>query len=433
MKANKNFKILFAIILCFSQVVFAGGTHRSSMFGAKTNALGGMYYAGIDGLSNSYLNPAGLSFLDGRSFEFSAFIKSEENTFESKLSGLHRSFYEDDVNGGLGFYWSLGEGFTVAFSFESIYDYRVNWPYVLVSTRGTTSDVSASDMSCQIQYNNFTPAVGYKLGSLAVGLAANIISVNEKISFAQSNYDWFETGNNLPVYQMDLSNDGLIWNLNLGLMYRLNEDWRIGLTLSNGAEEKLSGDAKSKMFEEVDSLYGSTGSESNYQIPWTIGVGCVYRLNEILTFNLDMKYSLYKNLDEVIEYTFDNKTLQNKYSPVDSITGYSSGQVPQYFDNSIDIAAGVDIKAYDDFNVLLGYRYSASPNSEKTYSMLNPSVNQHMFSLGFSYFDEEFILDGSVVYYTGKEKSITENPVALHNGIYDAQGFIPGLTIKYKF
>lgn len=429
---GKTFLLCFLILLGLSpRLILAGGTNRSPIFGARAMGLNGLYYAGSDGISNIYLNPAGLAYKYGMSFEATAFFKSEQNSFNGDVRGVYNSIEEDDENFGLGFYWSIFENMTVGIAYESIFDFKVNWPYTLIVKSGEISNVSTTDMMYQEKFKIISPAISYKMGDLALGLSAKITRVNIESAFAQENYNWVDSLS-LPVYQVDLKGNNWFWNINFGVMYDFSESFRVGLSLSNGFDDKISGTAESRLYTDVDSANSSVNYTSKYQSPLKVGAGVLYKLNEQLALNFDFRYNFYSSLDKEINSKFEDPTWEEKSNITDTLTGFSVSSFPQYFNNSIDIGIGLEYLATEDLDLVFGYRFSQSPNSGKTYSLLNPTVDQHLLSAGFIYRDNQMTLEGSLVYFFGISKNINNSIEEVHNGDYNTSGMIPTITLKYR-
>ncbi len=421
----------FLLILLFTTALQAGGVNRTSLFGAKSSALNGLYFAGIDGVSNIYYNPAGLASLRGQAVEVSAFLRSEQNKFEGDIKGLFNSLREDDLNGGIGGYYNISEGLTAAIGIEAFYDYRTSWPYIVLSKRDATLITIGTDMFNQSFMEMISPAIAYKSGDFSVGLAVNVFRNTVKTSFALGNNKW-KNNVGLPVYQTDINGDAWSFNINLGFMYQVNEDLRLGLTVLSGTSQDLTGEAKTNLFAVTDSAATFTNVSSTYQTPWRIGFGGVYNLSSDLILNVDLKYNLYGSLDKEIKYEFENSVWQANAMNSDSLTGFTLGSQPLEYKNSFEAGFGLEYMAAPDLNIYFGYKYVSSPNQEKTFSLLNPQVAFNQISAGLTYFDEEMSVSLSVAYYKGIEEEVKNGSYPIHNGVYNLDGLIPTLTFRFN-
>lgn len=431
MRLSKIFMFLLTMIVVLPSLVFAGGTNRSPIYGARVLALDGLYFAGSDGLSNIYLNPAGLAGIKKNFVEVTGFFKSEQNSFKGDVRGVYNSIREEDGNFGVGFNWSIFKNMTVGLAYEDFIDYKVNWPYTLITKIGGSSDVTTTDMSYKEIIKSISPAISYKVGSFSFGASAHILNIRVESAFAQENYNWIDSIS-LPIYQINLKKDGWLWNFNLGLTYEFSTDFKLGMAVTNAVDGELEGNAYSKLYSDVDSTKSKVGYKGKYQSPLRVGLGILYILNEQLAFNLDIRYNLYGSLDDELNGNFDDPIWAEKSTLPDTLTGFSAATFPQYYENTIDVGLGLEYFATENFDVAIGYRYSQSPNTVKTFSLLNPTVDQHLFSAGFVYRDNKLIIEGSAVYFIGKKNNVSSSPFEVHNGDYDTSGFIPTISLKYE-
>lgn len=430
MKSLKALIFVFTVLIN-QNLVFAGGSQRFSFLGAKTNALNGLYLAGLDGISNVYQNPAGLFFFSKNFVDITGYLRIEEQQFYGDVRGLHKSFIDEDLNAGAGLFWSFSDQIKAAFAVRSYYEYKVRWPYILLFEKGSSITTIASDMYNQNLIDNISLSAAYNFEPLTVGLSIFLSHVRNKVAFAQTNPKWL---NNIgfPAYQFDYSQDGWGWNVNLGLMYQAFKDLRVGLIIKQGFDTDLSGEASTRLYATTDSASSRVDVESKYSAPWMFGLGFLYDFSNDLQFNVDFKYNLYGNLPDKIDYSLNNDTWNNKQNSNDTISGFSATSLPLYYENSIDFGLGLSYKAYDELDIYFGYRYSDSPNTKKTFSLLNPATDHHSFSVGFGYEDELLRIEGSVVYNLGNKNIISDSDFKVHNGTYDAHGVTPSLTFKYK-
>jgi len=119
--------ILFAVALPSR----AGDTSFISVFGAKTFARNGLYFAGQDGMAAISANPAALTLLQGWGIEGALMDRAgrQETMFNNR--SLHRSFRDNDFNFAAGVYWAISPRVTGALAYYPASDYEVEWPYAV--------------------------------------------------------------------------------------------------------------------------------------------------------------------------------------------------------------------------------------------------------------------------------------------------------------
>ncbi|MBN1302041.1 MAG: outer membrane protein transport protein [Melioribacteraceae bacterium] len=425
--------LLFTTLhLIYPGSLIAGGTNRTPVFGARAMSLNGLYFAGVDGISNIFLNPAGLSLQGGNLFEFSYHFRSEQNQFDGDVRGLYNSLREEDGNYGIGFSLPLSDDLTVGIAYKDVFNYKVDWPYVLIIQSGQISNATATDLSKKEFRKIISPAISYRIGDFAAGLTINIVNLKVETSVPRENYNWIDSIS-LPLYQVDLDEDGWIWEFNFGIMYKLNQSLRLGAVVTNAVDEELTGSANSRLYQTVDSAAQKTEFITQYQSPWKVGLGIEYEISPELKLNFDFRYSLFSGIDSEVKRDFDDPVWQDKSAIADTLTGFPIRSVKQANESTIDIGLGVEYVVSPTFTLSAGYRYSQSPNADQSINLLEPGVDQHMISAGFSVIDGNIALEGSLVYFTGIKKKINSSDFAVHNGVYNTSGIIPTLTLKYGF
>ncbi len=432
MKITRILFCLFIINAFVSQYLFAGGDNKISYFGAKPVALNGLYFAGVDGVSNLYHNPAGLSFLKTNSFEASYYMHSEQNTFNGDVRGLYKTITKSEGSYNLGITWSLISGLTFGLGYKDNVDYQIDWPYVLINRTGSVSSVNAFDLNQLQRSQTLSPGFSYRYGPISAGVTVNITHLKNAISFPQNNYN-YNNSTAQPIYQFNLSEKDWLIDFNFGIMYELDDQLRIGFTLVEGIKKNISGEAKSELYAAVDSGNVISGYSTEYQTPWRLGFGVWYKINDNLKVNLDARYNLYGNLDKEVTRNFDDGLWQLKSGIPDTVTGFSISKVKQFYNNTIDAGIGLEYNVMSDLDFNFGYRFSQSPNSEQSFDMLNPTVDKHLFSVGFIYYDNSFTISGSLIYFKGLKEEVKNSDYSVQNGVYNTSGVIPTLSIKYEF
>ncbi len=432
MKITRILSSFLVIIIVISQITLAGGDNKISYFGARPVALNGLYIAGVDGVSNLYHNPAGLSYLTKRTFEASYFLRSEQNTFNGDIRGIYKTITKSEGSYNLGITWSILKNLTLGLGYMDNVNYQIDWPYVIITKQGTISIVNAFDLNQLQRSQSISPAVGYKFGPISAGITINITRLKNEYSFPQNNYNWIDSKSQ-PLYQFNLSEKNWLLDFNFGLMYEFNDQLRFGVTVVNGLNKTISGEAKSEMYAVVDSGKIISGYSTNYQSPWRIGFGTLYKIQDNLKLNFDVRYSLYGNLDDEIIRKFDDDLWQTKSNLPDSVTGFSVSKIKQFFNNTVDAGIGMEYNVMSDLDFNLGYRFSQTPNTKRSYDMLNPTVSTHLFSVGFVYYDNSFTISGSLIYFRGISETVKNSDFLVQNGVYNTSGVIPSLNIKYEF
>ena len=430
MKAK--FILLLSIIgiLFPNEFISAGGNDFRTMFGARTLALDGLYFAGSDGLSCSMANPAGLAFMGGREIQAGVIDKLGMQQFDSPKLGLYRSQREDDLSFGGGAYWNFNSSLTAAVSYGRVLDYSTSWPFAMLGSDNAT--ILTFDMYNKFHVDAIAPTIALNLGRLAIGLTVDIYRVEQSAAYPQGNGQE-AAGYGLYAYQFNIEQKAWAYGFSLGAIEDLSDNLRAGVTIKSGYKANLSGNATGKMFADVDSSALQSDISSTFQMPWNIGAGIIYQASPGLKINVDMGYSLWKGIQSSIDTKYSNATWQSGLSHVDSLTGIQGTSLPLSYKNTFEIGAGIEYAAEDGIILRAGYRFSQMPNTDATYSFLMPGVNEHSLSVGVGLKGDGYVIDAGLVYSYGPSKSVTKTLYPQFSGSYSSDSYIPSITIRYSF
>lgn len=431
----KAYAILAFLVFILSAAVDvnAGGGDLTQTAGGKTLALNGMYVAGSDGIAGMMNNPASLGYLKGRGFELLVSDRMGDQYFDGRQNGYFQSFRNDDVSFHGGAYWNFSEGFTLGLGYYPIVRYDVSWPFTILKEKGSSSQIYAYDFENKLNVNSITPGMSYKFGPLTAGVAVNIYQVKLNSNFPQTNDLWLPpTDSGSAAYQFSYSMDGWAYGFTLGLGYELSPELSIGLSVRSPFKAELSGDASSAMYAELNGAPGISGVETEYQMPWVIGAGVIYNLSDELRVNADLRYNMWKSIEDDMDITFDEAFWSGQTYTEDPDFGVRADKFFVNYDNSADAGIGIEYAPTYSVKYRAGYRYSQTPLKYAMYNLLFSSVDQHWFTFGVGVVEGEWELDITAAYSLGVEKEVTGAVPAL-NGKYDNQLFLPSLNLRYNF
>lgn len=436
-RTDMKFKIIIAVVFILGSYMqlSAGGTDYIPVFGARPLALNGLYIAGNSGLTASFFNPASLSLLNGKGIELTAIDRLEQQVFDSRTNGLYNSFRDNNSSFGGGLYWQLNENITAALTYGQIIDYEVNWPYAMVRRADSLSALLAFDMNNITKVDAISPSIAVNLGSITLGLSANIYKISNSSAFPLGNPLWYSKGRGTAAYQFNYEQNAWSFGGTIGALADLSASLKLGAFIKSGFKASMDGNAKSTLFSSVDSSkITQVNIKSNYELPWSMGLGFVYRIADDLSLNVDAVYSLWGSTQKSLNINFDNQQWQNRLSGVDSLTGITPGSIVLSYNNTLDAGFGFEYTSISGMKYRIGYRYSQSPNSDETYNFLLPGIDKHWVTAGFGYTDENLTFDAAIAYSFGFNKEInrTGNYSTL-SGKYSSDNYVPTITLQYRF
>jgi len=426
---TKYFILIPLFILSLNINLIAGDPGFSSSARAKTVALNGMYFTGMDGLQPVLGNPSVLALLNSGGVEMYIANHIGQHEFKNTRNEMYKSFNDDDYSFGGGIFWSFSPLFTAALSYQRATDYHVNWPYTNLFSLDSISALIAFDFFNEITIDAATVSTGIGFENFSFGASIHYYFVEHILSFPKTNERWNQ-GLGQAAYQLSYNQDGNAFGFNLGVSYQANDQLRFGVFAKSGFKADLDGTASGNLLRDLDSTASLVNINSSLEMPWEFGGGILYELNEDLKLNFDIKYSLWGSIEKSIAIDFENPVWQQRLSSIDSLTGINASNLNLSYDNSFD--AGVGLEYYTS-NLILrtGYHFSQSPNTDATYNMLFPSVDQHIISIGIGYRDKNLIIDAAVAYAFGVEREVTGAAVKNSSGRYSSSMVLPAVTLRY--
>lgn len=430
---SKKFKIFITIIITAVSAVFAGTPSFAPVASAKVTSLNGLYIAGVDGISGLSVNPASLAYLKGRALELSVFGRLGQQDYVDKSGALHRSFRDDDIGVTAGAFWNLTDNFTIGVDYNNSVQSKVDWPFAIFVQGDSSSGIFAFD-----HYNNYTitsinPSAALNFGSFSIGLSVNVLNVKHTMGFYQGNSNWESMEAGIAAYQVKVDEDAWAFGGTLGFQGYLTPQLKIGAFVKSTISASLEGDAESRLFADLDSTDSKTSVSSEFELPWTFGLGALYDISDNLKLNVDATYSLWGSTQEIQKYKYGNSFWSGRFSEVDSLSGYTGANFSLKYQNAFSVGFGLEYDPHADVVVRFGYKFSQTRNTDETYSYLYPGVDQHWLSLGIGFWFEAFYVDMAIAYGTSTERTVSQNENKFFAGKYSGDIYIPSINIKYQF
>jgi long-subunit fatty acid transport protein len=425
-------RICTCLILLFmlNESVFTGDTDQSPYFGVRTFSRNGLYFAGNDASASVLTNPAGLLKLAGASLDMAVYLRAGRQQFESPTQGLFKSFRSYDYSIAAGAYWRIAPGLSVALAYYPAADYKVSWPYALFLEKEGSAVTLAFDMYNDISVDALTPALAMQLGGVDVGVSANIYRIEQTMAFPLTNSQWYDNIG-LAAYQFDEELDGWSFGITVGLGVDLSDRLRMGGVVRSGYGTDLSGRFASQMFTDLFSAEDRVNARSEFQMPWLGGLGVNYNLSENAALNLDVAYTLWRDIHDSYDFTLSNQDWQDGFAEVDTVTGLQGSKFRLSYENTLDIGVGFEYAPAQGMHYRAGYRFSQTPNSGVTYGLLFPGVDQHWLSFGMGYTAEKYVLDVVFAYAFGASKDVIRSENLYRNGQYKSNTLMPAVMLKY--
>ncbi|MEZ4416709.1 MAG: outer membrane protein transport protein [Gemmatimonadota bacterium] len=350
--------------------------------GAVNSAMGGAGIAAPGDLMGSmYLNPAGLTTIDGTRVAFGFEMFKPSRTVSSSMPGLGAGSTESKSNfvpiPSFGFSMKAGERWTVAVAGLGIGGFGVDYP------SSTANPILANRPNGFGQvYSNFSlmkimPAAAVQASDrLSLGFALNL-------DWASLTVDPMPTASPVvaqtpqgpaPFYSRASAGDGQFgFGLQAGLLYQATDALTFGLAYTSPQW------FKDFTFNAMDENPFSSGYGSAREIvfamdvPAVYGAGVALQPSETVLLTGDVRYITYSS-------TAGFETDSPGFQADGSVDGFG-------WDDILVGAAGVEIAASSHWKLRAGYNYSQNPIPDdlSVYNVAAPAVVQHHLTAGLGF------------------------------------------------
>lgn len=403
-------------------------SHAAGFALSEQNASGlGNAYAGAaavaEDASTIFFNPAGMTYLEGSQIVGALHLIRTTGDFDDRnsraagirplgdeggdfggLAAIPNIYYKQDINEQLKF----GIGIGTPFGLKT--DYDKNW---LGRFQALKSDLKTV---------NINPSLAWKLNDQwSFGFGVSAMWAQAELTSAV----------NLGAAESSVNNKGKDWGFgyNLGAIYQVTPDTRLGLAYRSKVEQHLKGDARSP-FTALNGIPGSTLNTditADLTLPETLSLSSFSRLDERWDLLADVtwtRWSQFKTLS-ILRDNGSNTVLGSTQEHWNNTLRYSLGLNYRYSD-TVKLRTGV---AYDEEAIDNNHRTSRIPGNDRIW-----------LSFGASWqYSPQTRLDAGYAHLFIKEASIhddqrTPSPSkGLIDGKYDGSADILSLQFTHQF
>lgn len=314
--------VKFGLRMLASAALFsvAAGASASGLnlegLGIRAVGMGGAFISVADDASAIYWNPAGLSQLRGSGFSFGVYSMTphiSDRDGASNNSVLDGSF---DPNKGDAFpafvatepsefddheeVWLSAATMPAFVYFKNFGDYTIAGGVYGVGGAYSTYDDSIYDPSNGAKIDAdvfallglmaFNTSVGYQVSEkLSVGVGIDILYSSFRVDLDKDYSDPSGSTGDYE-YKAKVREDGIGFQGNIGVLYRFNEKFSLGLDFKTGSSFDLEGETRVKLRGSGAPFQSSEKSDSRSEFKYapSLGIGVSYRPNSDLLFAMDV-------------------------------------------------------------------------------------------------------------------------------------------------
>lgn len=416
----KRVVVLF-LFMCFG---YGGSAHAAGFalyeWGARGTALGGTMIGRADDASAVAYNPAGITQLEGTRTKlgFSMVapggdIRTTDEAGNTETTSIESNYWipphaflthqlTDQAWLGMGIYSRFGLGT----------EYPDDWPGRYNSYYN------------RVQSLSFNPNLALKLtDSLSLAFGFEVM--------------WFDfqqeravDGQLFGVSDIDaeVHGDSFGFGANVGLHYKPNDTWAVGLTYKSRVEHTVDGDAKfDRPVGTPAGFFQNTSAEGDITLPDSFGLGVMYRPMEKLFLEANAIYTLWSTYDELkIEYS-------------DSLTpGIPGGDVSATDKEWQDVwrfQFGAEYDLTELIDLRLGYVYDQIPDRDKYADYMTPTNDRHIITsgIGFSWDQASLDLSYSYLWFTNRSIDARFDEGVQESRFKDGHTHIGSVSFSYRF
>lgn len=404
-------QLLFLSFIVFGYQVEAQG-FQVNFQGQKQQGMGGAGNALPTDAASVFFNPGGVSFLKESSMNV-GFTPTFANTLFEDAStpsigrtnspmgtpfsvyGVYRKNDESELFFGLGVYTPFG----------STIQYEEAWTGRFALTK------------LQLKSIFIQPTVSYKLND-KIGIGAGFVYTLGNVNLQKD----------IPVQDAEgkyghaeLDGKARGFGYNVGIYFEATEKLSLGLSYRSQVNmEVAEGTATFTVPTSLSANFPSGTFSSALPLPQVVTAGFAYKMNDQLTFALDVNYVGWKAYDTL---SFDYA--QNTLSLVDTKSARN-------YKNTFAFRLGANYLISDKLEARLGLAYGLTPVQNGYVTPETPDADRINYTAGLGYkFGAHFQLDASV-FYTHLERTDTNLETNL-SGTFTTNVIAPGLAIIYKF
>lgn len=412
--------------LIFSSYQLTG--HAAGFALSEQNASGlGNAYAGAaavaEDASTIFFNPAGMTYLEGTQIVGALHLIRTTGDFDDRnsqragirplgneggdfggLAAIPNVYYKQDLNEQVKF----GIGIGTPFGLKTHYD--KNW---LGRFQALKSELKTI---------NINPSLAWKLNDQwSFGFGVSAMWAQAELTSAV----------NLGAAESSVNNKGKDWGFgyNLGAIYQVTPDTRLGLSFRSKVEQHLKGDARSPFttFNAVPGSTLNTDITADLTLPETLSLSSFSRLDERWDLLADVtwtRWSQFKTLT-VVRDNGSNTILGSTQEHWNNTLRYSLGLNYRYSD-TIKLRTGI---AYDEEAIDNNHRTSRIPGNDRVWLSFGASWQyspQTRFDAGYAHL---FIKEATIF----DDQRTTTPSKGLIDGKYNGSADILSLQFTHQF
>lgn len=398
---------------------------------AFTMASGGAVAARAHNSSTNWSNPAGLSFLEERSFNITTLFENVAMEYNDNTGSAVEEASEDFFIPAFYITGHINSNVSYGLGVNSPYGLSLNWGNGLTKYVVNKSEIKSLYI---------TPSLAYQFNDhFSMGAGLNIVDGEGELS-KSLNLTALNTSLNLGALSPSadgsskLIGDDTSLSFNIGMMYEFNDTNRVALVYRSKTKLDLDGTVSlSSLNGTTAAVFGgssySTASSLEINIPSSLTFGYLYKPCEKVAIEFDVEWTEWSVVDNFnVMYKGESNATRLAILNIDN-------PALKDWDDTFSFGIGVEKTISDKFSFQFGSRYRPSPVPENTADPLTPLNDLWNFDFGVSLFLKRSRLDFVVAHAWSKSRTISNTVGASSltsvDGTYSLTARVIGLSYNY--
>jgi long-chain fatty acid transport protein len=211
------------------------------------------------------------------------------------------------------------------------------------------------------------------------------------------------------------------WGYNLGLLFHLNDQWKIGVAYRSKLNLEFDGHAHYQLPPVLHAFYPPKDISFRLELPPTVSAELSTQMWDKWTFAAGILWTGWSVIDELIP-----KFRDNLFIPP------SMRSVLKEWRDVIDFHCGVQYQLNPAWVFRGGYIFDRSPVPERTLGPMVPDSDGHIVSLGIGYTRGNFLIDVACMASLLEDRHTRRNLDGL-DGKYTSTGISLLISSTYYF
>jgi len=422
----------FAAVMILATTASAAGFSVYGV-GARARAMGGAFRAVADDWSAAYWNPAGLAYLQKNELDVTMLVTNPRPAYtpEAPTSYLGWGFnikgggerYPDDrmlpfptFSGFVRVPWVTG--LTLGAAIYWAQDVNTIWDlYTIPDNYNATVTLPEQNYRVDLDVWDFHPTLAKELIkdklSAGVGLSVQRGDLVFRRMYAFAN-PW-GTPYNVPPFDrllgtMQYNADGFGVGGNAGLLFKVNDQFTVGLTGQTPVTVKLNGYSDMEIIfptnrglKEQDTTYSAYfqgGFEADrrpfkmdLELPGALGLGVAYRPDDRWLLAADIAMTFWSQMEEW-RFRFEGGGMAFHAKGIEPLTEFT---MPMNWDDQFQFSLGAQYQMRENLILRGGYGFDQTAVPDETVLPYLPDYNsRHRLNAGVSLLLNRFELAGQV-------------------------------------